>query len=130
MATAPTVSVVIPTYNRLARLQQVLAALSTQTYDHRHFEVVVVSDGSNDGTADYLAATTSSFDLVSTSQTNAGPAAARNRGVELARGSLVLFLDDDVMAAPGLIAEHVRTHECHTDEAVVIGPMLTPPTSG
>ena len=127
MSTVPTVSVVIPTYNRLLRLQQVLAALSAQTYDHRRFEVVVVSDGSDDGTAEYLAGATTSFDLVSACQANAGPAAARNHGVELARGSLVLFLDDDVMAVPDLIAQHVRTQQRGTDDTVVIGPMLTPP---
>ena len=126
MAAAPAVSVVIPTYNRLARLQRVLTALSEQTGADVSFEVVVVSDGSDDGTDEYLSAVTTSFDLVSVTQANAGPAAARNRGVDVARGSILLFVDDDVLASPGLVAEHVRTHDSHPGDTVVIGPMLTP----
>jgi glycosyltransferase involved in cell wall biosynthesis len=127
MTIAPTVSVVIPTYNRASRLQRVLAALSTQTYDPSSFEVVVVSDGSSDGTDEYLAGAATPFDLVVASQPNAGPAAARNRGVQLARAPLVLFVDDDVMATAELIDEHVATHAREPGDTVVIGPMLTPP---
>jgi glycosyltransferase involved in cell wall biosynthesis len=127
MTIVPSVSVVIPTYNRSARLQRVLAALSTQTYDPSRFEVVVVSDGSTDGTDEYLAGATTPFDLVVASQPNAGPAAARNRGVHLARAPLVLFVDDDVIATPALIDEHVATHSREPGDTVVIGPMLNPP---
>ena len=127
MTSAPTVSVVIPTYNRSARLQHVLTALSRQTYDPSRFEVVVVSDGSTDETEAYLAGATTPFDLVVASQPNAGPAAARNQGVELARAPLVLFIDDDVMATADLVAEHVATHAREPGNTVVIGPMLTPP---
>ena len=49
------VSVVLPTYNRLARLQKVLAGLEAQTYPLNQFEVVVVSDGSSDGTESLFA---------------------------------------------------------------------------
>jgi glycosyltransferase involved in cell wall biosynthesis len=127
MTNAPTVSVVIPTYNRSARLERVLTALSTQTYDPARFEVVVVSDGSSDGTDEYLARARTPFDLVVVSQSNAGPAAARNRGVQLARAPLVLFVDDDVIATAELIDEHVATHARQPADTVVIGPMLTPP---
>jgi glycosyltransferase involved in cell wall biosynthesis len=127
MTASPTVSVVIPTYNRLPRLQRVLAALDTQTYPRREFEVVVVSDGSTDGTDDYLGGAPSPLDLTFVAQENQGPAAARNRGVETARGSIVLFIDDDVVATPQLVAEHVASHEAQSGDAVVIGPMITPP---
>ena len=55
-AALPAISVVIPTFNRLARLKRVLQALSQQTLDEREFEVIAVSDGCTDGTDDYLAA--------------------------------------------------------------------------
>lgn len=123
---AVTISVVTPTYNRLARLQRVLAALAAQTYSPDRFEVVIVSDGSTDGTADYCRQVQMPFRLHFIQQENAGPAAARNRGVAAARGALVLFLDDDVVPAPNLIAEHLRLHEERANR-VVLGTMLTPP---
>jgi GT2 family glycosyltransferase len=118
----PAISVVIPTFNRLESLRQVLAALARQTIDPARFEVVVVSDGSSDGTNEYLAGPTP-LPLVTACQANGGPASARNRGIELARGRLVLFIDDDVVASPTLVEEHVRTHGDSVD-TVVIGPML------
>jgi glycosyltransferase involved in cell wall biosynthesis len=118
-------SVVIPTYNRVDRLRRVLDALAHQTYPTERFEVVVVSDGSTDGTNQYLAERPLE-NLVSDVQDNAGPAAARNRGIELAQGRLILFIDDDVVAAPDLVQRHVDQHAGHVGDLVVIGPMLTP----
>jgi glycosyltransferase involved in cell wall biosynthesis len=127
MSIDPTVSVVIPTYNRLSRLRRVLAALDVQTYPTEQFEVVVVSDGSTDGTDEFLADAKGPFELAVVTQRNQGPAVARNRGVEAARGAIVLFIDDDVVATPRLIEEHVESHAAQTGDAVVIGPMITPP---
>ena len=56
---------------------------------------------------------------------NTGPAAARNRAINAASGDVLLFLDDDVVPEPGLIARHVNVHREHAG-AVVIGPMLAP----
>lgn len=127
VAVRPTVSVVIPTYNRRDRWPALLRALEQQTFDADAFEVVVVSDGSTDGTDELLRRAATSFDLVVESQENAGPAAARNRAVELARGALVVFTDDDMVPTPGFIGQHMSTHERHGDDVAVIGPMLTPP---
>jgi GT2 family glycosyltransferase len=120
-----TVSVVIPTYNRLNRLQRVLKAFEEQTYPAKDFEVVVVSDGSTDGTNEYLQSFRPAFSFLPVVQENQGPAAARNRGVEMATGNYVLFVDDDVIPEKNLIHEHMRYHEMHKD-SVVIGPMVTP----
>src|SRR6185369_12818569 len=99
----PAISVVIPTFNRLPRLQRVLSALAEQTVSASEFEVVVVSDGSTDGTDDYLAKGDTPVPVRHARQDNAGPAAARNHGVRLARGRLILFVDDDVVASPALV---------------------------
>jgi GT2 family glycosyltransferase len=123
----PVVSIVIPTYNRCARLRDVLEALAHQTVSLSDFETVVVSDGSTDRTDEYLSEVRLPFRLVVVRQTNAGPAAARNAGATRAAGDLLLFVDDDVVARPQLVDEHLRAHEKHGDAGVVIGPMLTPP---
>ncbi len=120
------VSVVIPTYNRFARLKEVIAALERQTVRLDAFEVIVISDGSNDGTDAYLRSLTTRFALTPIFQTNSGAAAARNRGVASSRGDIILFVDDDVVPTPELIREHLRLHEAHAEDLVVLGPMLTP----
>jgi GT2 family glycosyltransferase len=127
MSSEPLVSVVIPTYNRVERLGRVLGALAGQSLPPDQFEVVVVSDGSTDGTDEYLNSRRAPLATVAVFQPNAGPAAARNHGVEMARAQLVLFVDDDVVAAPDLIEQHVRSHKRDEAGLVVIGPMLSPP---
>jgi GT2 family glycosyltransferase len=121
------VSVVIPTYNRLDRLKRVLSALEAQTCALDCFEVVVVSDGSTDGTNAYLETLNTPLDLQVVAQANRGVAAARNQGVARACGQIILFLDDDVVPAPTLITEHLQTHTRSADDVVVLGPMLSPP---
>ena len=119
-------SVVIPTFNRRDRLERVLAALERQTTPPSEFEVVVVDDGSTDGTSEWLGQRSTSFELRALRQTNAGPARARNVGVEQAAGEIVLFIDDDVEPVPELIAEHLSVHAAEPD-VVVIGPLASLP---
>ncbi|MBX3013826.1 MAG: glycosyltransferase family 2 protein [Caldilineaceae bacterium] len=122
----PKASIILPTYNRLAQLQQVLAGLAAQTQPTVDFEVVVVSDGSTDGTNEFLQRYAGPLQLRACVQANGGAAAARNQGLALAQGELVIFLDDDVVPAPQLVAEHLRTHAQQSTACVVLGPMLTP----
>jgi GT2 family glycosyltransferase len=126
-AVAPTVSVVIPTYNRLPRLRRVLEALSSQTVGPGGFEVVVVSDGATDGTDEFVTAAEMPYELVFASQPNRGPAAARNTAVAMASAGLLVFLDDDVIPSAELIEQHVVTHAGDPGALVVVGPMLDPP---
>ncbi len=119
-------SVVVPTYNRVDRLRRVLDALGHQTHPLDDIEVVVVSDGSTDGTDAFLADVHTPYALRWFSHPNAGPGATRNRGFREARGSLVLFVDDDIIASPQLVARHVAEHDRLGPRHVVIGPMLTP----
>jgi GT2 family glycosyltransferase len=123
-STIPSISVVIPTYNRCERLGRVLDALATPgTSEH---EVVVISDGSSDGTEEYLRHVEVPFPLRWETQANQGPAAARNRGVAIARAPIVLFLDDDVIPDPALVSVHVAAHVERGPSTVIIGPMLNP----
>lgn len=122
----PALSIVVPTYNRWDRLQRVLKALSEQTVPREDLEVVVVSDGSTDETDKNLAAGNSPVPVHFIQQENSGPAVARNTGVAKASGDLILFIDDDVVAAPECAAVHLESHEKATRDTVVIGPLLTP----
>ncbi len=121
--TNPRFSVVIPSFNRRQTLERVLDGYQRQTPEAPPFEVVVVDDGSTDGTAELLASRhPGRYRLRFATQDNGGPALARNRGLELAAGDLVLFTGDDVEPTPGLLAEHQRAHEAHGEpEAIVLG---------
>ena len=118
MATAPEFSVVIPTHNRLLVLEEVLLALEGQA-GAPPFEVVVVDDGSTDGTGDWLRARTAKNPRVTLrihSQANAGPAAARNTGVAIAAGRWVAFLGDDTVPEAGWLAAHREAHRKRGDD--------------
>ncbi len=103
------VSIVIPTFNRLDVLPEVLAAVEGQQ-DCGEFELVVVDDGSTDGTDEWLKSRTFNCPVRLLRQDNAGPAAARNAGVRVARGSRVAFLGDDTVPRPGWLAAHQAAH--------------------
>jgi GT2 family glycosyltransferase len=94
------VSIIIPTFNGGTRIAGCLEALLAQT-SGRDAEILVVDDGSTDNTAEVVTAYPG-IRLVS--QSNGGPAAARNRGALEARGGIILFTDDDCVPTPGWLA--------------------------
>jgi len=98
---SPRFSIVVPTYNRAKTLQRTLDSCFAQTY--ADFEVIVVDDGSSDGTLEALGTNTDPR-LVVVPQQNAGPAAARNHGMRRARGSYIAFLDSDDLWYPEFLA--------------------------
>jgi GT2 family glycosyltransferase len=96
--------------NRQGTLEQVLLSLTDQS--HKNFEVVLVDDGSTDETAEMVRRTRRRvpYDLVYLWQPHAALAAARNTGIRAARGKVMLYIDDDVLAHPDLVQEHLRIH--------------------
>lgn len=120
----PGFSVVIPTYNRRRSLERVLAGLKRQEYPGDRLELIVVNDGGEDGTSEMVRQTRLPFSVTVLEQSNLGPAAARNLGVDHATGPFILFLDDDVIPAPTFVREHAAAHG-DRDDRVVIGPMLS-----
>jgi len=98
-------SIIIPTYNRQPMLREVLTALEQQQQAPA-FDVLVVDDGSTDGSASFLDAYCGALELTVLHQENQGPAAARNRGVACARGPRLAFLGDDTVPSPGWLATH------------------------
>lgn len=119
---APYLSVVIPTWNRLATLLRVIEALDAQR-DAPPFEIVVVDDGSTDETAATLARLAAErggrAPLRFESQQNSGPGRARNRGVELASGRYVVFIGDDTVPEAAFLAEHARVHRDGGDDPMI-----------
>jgi GT2 family glycosyltransferase len=101
--------------------------LARVEYPRDRLELVLVSDGSTDGSVEMVRALGLPFRVSVLEQANQGPAAARNLALTHARGPFVLFLDDDVLASPGLVAEHARAHaESPAGDRVVIGTLLPP----
>jgi len=100
----PVVSVVIPAFNAAATISDTLASVFAQTLDD--FEVIVVDDGSSDGTAQVVSSVRDTRIRIIT-QPNQGVAAARNTGIEAARGGLVAFVDADDLWLPAKLERQV-----------------------
>jgi GT2 family glycosyltransferase len=112
------VSVVLATYNRLDLLFRVLDSLSRQTLAPDRFEVVVVDDGSTVPVREHVLSRTVPFALKVIDQKNAGPAAARHRGVLEARGRILVFVDDDMDLPPRFLETHLGYHTSNRPTAV------------
>lgn len=121
--TEPTVSVIIPTYNRKEMLAEMIGMLRNQTIDPSVFEVVVVDDGSMDGTPDFIRALDVPFTLRVITQENSGPSRARNHGAEEAAGQMIVFMDDDLVPEPEMIEAH-RDALADDRTNVVIGKLM------
>ncbi|MBI5376217.1 MAG: glycosyltransferase [Candidatus Schekmanbacteria bacterium] len=101
------ISIIIPAYNAEKTIGECLKALLDQTYGRESYEVIVVDDGSTDKTAGIA----ESLGAKVIRQKNAGPAAARNRGVDEAKGDIILFTDSDCVPAKDWIAQMTAPFE-------------------
>jgi len=123
-------SVVIPTMNKVALLERTLDALARQELaPDDTWEIVVVNDGSTDGTSAFLESRAVTGDVsvvVVTPPANVGRARARNLGARAAQGTWILFLDDDIVASPGLLRAHLELLEVNPD-CGTIGYAVTEP---
>jgi GT2 family glycosyltransferase len=107
----PSASVILPTYNRLPALQEVVDAVLRQIGEMSgSCELIVVDDGSTDGTGAWLEERAGELGITVIRQANAGPAVARNRGARASRADIVLFLGDDTVPEPGWLREHLEAH--------------------
>lgn len=103
-------SIVIPTYNRQPILEKCLRALENQRLTDRtveNYEIVVVDDGSTDGTLTWLKTHQAEFPhVVSYEQNHQGPSAARNLGVQQAKGDTIIFIDSDLVVTEQFLQSH------------------------
>ena len=116
--TIPRISIVIPTYARPERLRECLAALARQTTPADTFEIVVVDDGSPQPVVPPEATTPTGPTIRIIRQPNAGPSAARNRGVAEARGELITLTDDDCLPTPAWLESLATAHRQCPDALV------------
>ncbi len=114
----PLVSIIIPTYNCRRWLGQAIDSALAQTYPH--CEIIVVDDGSTDGTGEWVQRQYKDR-IRYVWQKNSGRGAARNHGLEMAQGEYVQFLDADDMISLHKIAAHVKFLEKHPEFGAVYG---------
>ena len=124
MSHTPLFSVVIPVHNRRHLIDETLQAVDAQTF--RDFELVVVDDGSTDGTADRVRELRP--DALVLRQENRGCAAARNHGAARARGVYLAFLDSDDCWLPDTLAVFAQVIHEHREPSIICGVLL--PFSG
>lgn len=123
-------TIAIASYQRREPLLRLLRGLDRQLAAseelRRNLDVVVVLDGSTDGSQEAVEAEAWSVEVRVHWQPNGGLASARNVGLAAAAGRLVWFLDDDLVPAPGLVERHRRAHDGNL-AGVVVGPCRIPP---
>jgi len=106
-------SIILATYNRKEDLLTLLKSLSLQDYDPGRIEVIIVDDGSTDGTGDAVTSFGPGmpFHVIYLNQANSGPGVARSRGMEKATGDMFLFIDTDCTVPPGYLSTIAAEHE-------------------
>lgn len=116
------ISIVVPTYNRKDKLKQCLESVFNQDYPQDKIEVIVVDDGSSDGTEAMLKELSKVHpNLRYFSQGRRGPAAARNLGIKNARGDIIAFTDNDCILSSDWAKKMLEAHKLYTDTVAVGG---------
>jgi len=126
----PSLSVVIATYNRKDVLKTTLERLAAQSFPLSDFEVIVVDDGSRDGTADMIRSMkkTMPFKLGYFHQDRRGPGGANNTGARRAKADIIVFLANDMHPTPGVLDAHYRCHmENPEPHIAVVGELRESP---
>ena len=122
MSGKPELSVVVATFRRRRTLETTLQRLADQTMPSGRYEVIVVDDGSDDGTGEMVESFTrrAPYSLRYYVHANRGPGYSQNRGIREAAGEITLLLPDDIWATRELLSEHMRSHELNPEENVAV----------
>ena len=122
-------SIIVPTYNRKDLLMRLYGSFLKLSYNPADMELVIVDDGSNDGTAEVLASfqndSRRKFAFRYKLQENQGPARARNAGIELASNDWILFTDDDCLVSNQWVNAYAEQIALHPDSELLHGPTVS-----
>ena len=112
-------SIIIPTYNRKNALLETLKAFCEQTY--KDFEIIIVDDGSTDGTKEIVEELNLPLEIKYVFQNNRGPASARNLGIRQSKEKIVFFTGDDMVPSRNLLEEHIEAHRAGDKNTAILG---------
>lgn len=117
------ISIIIPTLNRREILKKCLGYLFNQTYPKDKYEIIVVDDGSSDGTQEMVKSLDAPCQLTLLKQASGkkGAACANNLGVKNAQGKIILFINHDIYVSSNFIEEHIKLHKLYPN-IIVQGP--------
>jgi glycosyltransferase involved in cell wall biosynthesis len=119
-------SIVTPTFNCFEMLKFTISSLEKQDIGVKNFEVIVIDDGSTDGTADYLKNYNGTLNVhLVINEKNLGRAKSRNRGISASKNELIIFLDADIEVKSDFIRMHIQEHE--HDLCACVGKVLFHP---
>lgn len=106
----PEISIIIPTHNKVDRVDENLESLSQQTVPSERYEIIVINDGGAFEIEGVVDKWSNLLDLKYVYIPKSGPAVARNMSIDYASADIIMFLNDDVVLTPHYLAEHLRSH--------------------
>lgn len=118
----PFVSVIIPLHNAADTIGRTVSSVLEQDYPLEQYEIIIVDDGSTDGSEDSVRR----FPVKLIRQSNAGAASARNTGIHNAKGELIIFLDSDCTVNRDWVNLHVREHIKNPEAECIGGAFAIP----
>ena len=114
MIQSPALSIIIPLFNKVDCVQRCITSILEQ--DYQNYELIIIDDGSTDGSADLVEKTFSDVRLRLFRTTNGGVSSARNKGLQVAEGRYVMFIDADDYISQGYISNIMsQTEKCDAD---------------
>lgn len=117
-------SIIIPTFNRKSILEKCLETLFGQNYPKDKYEIILIDDGSTDGTENMVSSLSPPCQLRHIkNEKRLGPFISRNKGIQIAQGIYIIFVDSDVIVVPEFIQEHLKYHQLYGD-GIVNGELI------
>ncbi len=117
------ISIVIPTRNRKNILKKCLKSLNKQSISNNKYEIIVIDDGSNQDNKTMIESLNLKPDIIYRYQNHSGPAKSRNKGINLASGTYIIFIDDDIIVNEQFVESHL-SKLLNNHNVIVHGPVI------
>ncbi|MBI2134863.1 glycosyltransferase [Candidatus Woesearchaeota archaeon] len=120
------ISVIIPTYNRIKKLERCINSILSQRYAKKMYEIIIIDDGGSDGTKIFAGNLIKKYDNIKiiTNKSNKGPAYSRNIGIKNARGDIIALTDDDCVVNKDWLKQIDFSHKKNSNEFAIGGRIL------